>query len=167
MGSAAEAYGNNLLEEVLYYGQRAKVIAETEDFDVIHAHDWLAYPAGLMAKKVSGKPLIVHVHATEYDRGGGNGINPQVYEIERQGMQGADGVITVSQLTKNLVMKHYGIPEQKIKVSHNGLKLVPEHSSAANVQIGGLEQLKAAGNQLVLFVGRITLQKGPDYFVRM
>ncbi|KKW34492.1 MAG: Group 1 glycosyl transferase, partial [Candidatus Giovannonibacteria bacterium GW2011_GWA2_53_7] len=85
LGAAAESYGNSLLEEVRYYGRRARAIAEAEDFDVIHAHDWLAYPAGLVAKRVSGKPLIVHVHATEYDRGGGHGINPQVYQIEREG----------------------------------------------------------------------------------
>ncbi len=170
LGAAAESYGNSLLEEVLYYGRRARAIAETEDFDVIHAHDWLAYPAGLVAKRVSGKPLVVHVHATEYDRGGGNGINRQVYKIEREGMQQADGVIAVSQWTKNLIVKHYGIPAEKIRVVHNGVRTDDDSALAHDrsaVGVGGLETLKAVGNKLILFVGRITLQKGPDYFVRM
>lgn len=169
LGAAAEAYGNSLLEEVLYYGRRARAIAESEDFDIIHAHDWLAYPAGLLAKKVSGKPLIVHVHATEYDRGGGNGINPQVYRIEREGMHRADGVIAVSHWTKNLIMNHYGVPAEKIQVVHNGIKVdqTAPPGLEATTEVASLAKLKAAGNKIILFVGRITLQKGPDYFVRL
>ncbi|MEA1929321.1 MAG: glycosyltransferase family 4 protein [Patescibacteria group bacterium] len=164
LGDGADYYGSSLLEEVLCYGQRAKAIAAAEDFDVIHAHDWLSYPAGLMAKRVTGKPLVVHVHATEFDRGGGNGVNQQVYQIEKEGMHQADGVVTVSDWTKKLVMKHYGVSESKIKVVHNGIRA---EEYGGRREADSLEKLKKAGNKIVLFVGRVTLQKGPDYFVRM
>lgn len=156
----AGVYGRNLLEEVKLYALRARHIAEEEEYDVIHAHDWLAYPAGLMAQKVSGKPLVVHVHATEFDRSGGSGVNQEVYDIEREGMQKAQKVITVSEWTKGIVMRHYGVPAEKIQVVHNGIE--PQSFSPLPNR---LEKLRAAGNRIILFVGRITLQKGPDYFV--
>lgn len=156
----AGVYGRNLLEEVKLYALRVQSIAEEENYDIIHAHDWLAYPAGLMAHKISGKPLVVHVHATEFDRGGGNGVNQEVYAIEREGMEQAEKVITVSEWTKGIVMRHYGIPAEKIEVVHNGIEI-----QAFSALPDRLKKLRAIGNKIVLFVGRITLQKGPDYFV--
>lgn len=153
-------YGSSLLQEVLAYGQRAKVIAMKEDFDIIHAHDWLSFPAGIEAKKVSGKPLVVHVHATEFDRSGGGGVNQSVYEIEKRGMEEADGIIAISHWTKNIIMKNYGISEEKIRVVHNGI----ETDGFSNLG-GYLNNLKKSGKKMILFVGRITLQKGPDYFI--
>ena len=156
-------YGNSLIEEAKLYAWRAKRIAREENFDLIHAHDWLSFLAGLMAKKTSGKPLIIHVHATEFDRTGGNSINQEVYEIERLGMQRADKIIAVSNWTKNIIVNNYGVPPEKVSVVHNG---VSDAARPAGVS-GGLKRLKEAGNKIVLFVGRITLQKGPDYFVRV
>ncbi len=156
-------YGASLFEEVMRYAMRAKDIAQKEEFDVIHAHDWLSFPAGVEAKRVSGKPLIVHVHATEFDRGGGN-VNEQVYQVEKEGMEKADKVITVSEFTKQLVMEHYGIPESKISVVHNGIN--PVDYPGRDQDDFGLMKLKQAGYRIVLFLGRLTLQKGPDYFVK-
>ena len=99
-------YGANLMEEVARYAIVAATIARQQKFDVIHAHDWLTYAAGIAAKKVSGKPLVIHVHATEFDRSGEN-VNQLVYDLERQGMLAADRVITVSNLTRNIVINRY------------------------------------------------------------
>ncbi len=161
-GSGPSIYGRNLIDEVRLYGERARAVIKNQKFDVIHAHDWLAYPAGMMAKKLSGKPLVVHVHATEFDRTGGSGVNQQVYEIEKAGMTLADKVIAISRWTKNIVMKHYGIPEHKIEVVHNGID--SDEYRGQNVR---LKELKEAGYKIVLFVGRLTLQKGPDYFIKV
>ena len=163
--SRAVIYGWDLMQEVLRYSSTGAAIAEAEEFDVIYAHDWLSFGAGLEAKKKSGKPLIVHVHATEFDRSGGTGVNQEVYEMEKAGMEGADVVITVSEYTKQLVVKHYGIPEGKIRVVYNGIDeaTLPRGRGA----LPRLRALKAAGYKLVLFLGRITLQKGPDYFIRV
>ena len=158
-----ELYGSTLLAEVRAYAERARSIAENEDYDVIHAHDWLAFPAGVMAKAASGKPLIVHVHATEFDRTGNGEVNPAVFAIEREGMIAADRVIAVSQWTKDIIVNKYGIPEAKVVVVHNGVESI----AAAGGPAAALEQLRRAGNKIVLFVGRVTLQKGPDYFVEL
>lgn len=158
--NALGQYGTSLLDEVQRYAARARLLAQSENFDLIHAHDWLAIPAGLAARAVSGKPLIVHVHATEFDRGGGNGVNAEVYRIEREGLHQADGVIAVSEWTKQLLVKHYGIKPEKVNVVHNGINVAAYGGAPA-----ALEALRAAGSKIILFVGRITLQKGPDYFV--
>lgn len=151
-------YGNTLFEEVLRYGRQAKKIAKNEQFDIIHAHDWLSFPAGVAAKKISGKKLVVHVHATEFDRTGGTGVNPLVYEIEKWGMENADKIIAVSNLTKNMVIEKYGIPAEKIEVVYNATEPPGDIHSALAAPI-------SRHKSIVLFVGRITLQKGPDYFV--
>ncbi len=151
-------YGNTLFEEVLRYGRQAKKIAESEIFDVIHAHDWLSFPAGVAAKRSSGKPLIVHVHATEFDRTGGQEVNPLVYEIEKWGMDSADRVIAVSLFTKNLIIEKYDILPEKIEVVYNAVGSPDDVYSV-------IRPLISRHKSLVLFVGRITLQKGPDYFV--
>lgn len=152
--------GLSLMDEVRLYARRARRIARRENFDIIHAHDWLSFLAGLTAKEISGKPLVVHVHATEFDRGGGNSINQDVYQIEKMGMEQAARVIAVSDWTKQLIVKHYGIAPEKIEVVHNGVR------AESNVNLPeALTALRARGNKIVLFVGRITLQKGPDYFI--
>ncbi|MCI2121424.1 MAG: glycosyltransferase family 4 protein [Bacteroidales bacterium] len=148
-------YGPNLMEEVSRYAMVGGAIAAENDFDVIHAHDWLTYPAGIAAKRVSGKPLVVHVHATEFDRSGEND-NRQVYEIERKGMEEADKVITVSNLTRNIVINKYGIPPEKVVTVHNAVDF--ENSEEATVQRGVKEKI-------ITFLGRVTFQKGPEYFI--
>ena len=112
-------YGPDLMQEVSRYALVAARIAATNQFDVIHAHDWLTYPAGIMARETSGKPLVIHVHATEFDRAGDN-INQSVYDVERRGMHLADAIITVSGYTKQILIDRYGVPSDKITVVHNG-----------------------------------------------
>ena len=116
-------YGANLMEEVARYAVVAAQVAKDLEgqFDVIHAHDWLTYYAGIAAKRVSGKPLVVHMHATEYDRSGEN-VNTQVYAIERAGMHAADRVIAVSNLTRNIVINRYGVPADKVVTVHNAVR---------------------------------------------
>lgn len=149
-------YGPNLMEEVSRYAIVASTIAGTNDFDVIHAHDWLTYPAGIAAKQVSGKPLVVHVHATEFDRSGEH-VNQPVYDIERQGMTEADLVITVSNLTRQIVIDRYGIPAEKVITVHNAVEPVEKPDTD-----GVTKHVK---EKVVTFLGRVTYQKGPDYFV--
>ncbi len=156
-------YALSLIDEVRRYGFLSRGLAKNNNFDVIHAHDWLSFKAGVEAKRVSGKPLIVHVHATEFDRSGGN-INQEVYEIEKEGMKEADKVITVSNFTKNVVKEKYGIPDEKISVVHNGIEEGDYNTSLASDSV---LKLKRSGYNIVLFLGRITIQKGPDYFVKM
>ena len=153
-----------LIEQVDYYGTLVKTLSkeELEQYDVIHAHDWLCFPAGIAAKELTGKPLIVHVHATEFDRCGGNHVNQQVYDRERHGMHKADHVITVSELTKRIVVEKYGIHPDKITVVHNGNTPSTQETSS---RFASLQQLKRDGKKVVLFAGRITIQKGVDYFV--
>ena len=150
-------YGANLMEEVARYAVVAAQVAKELDgqFDVIHAHDWLTYFAGIAAKRVSGKPLVVHMHATEFDRSGEN-INTQTYAIERAGMHAADMVIAVSNLTRNIVINRYGVPADRVVTVHNAVRFA-ENASAAPER--GVE------DKIVTFLGRITYQKGPDYFV--
>ena len=150
------SYGSNLLEEVERYAQAGAEIARRNSFDVIHAHDWMTYPAGIAAKKISGKPLIVHVHATEVDRSGAH-VNPQVFAIEKKGMQEADKVVTVSNWTKNIAIRHYQVSSAKIEVVHNGI--------APKADTGMPAIAPPLGSQIVTFLGRITHQKGPMYFV--
>lgn len=148
-------YGVNLMEEVGRYAVVAATIAGQQQFDVIHAHDWLTYPAGIAAKRVSGKPLVVHVHATEFDRSGEN-INTLVYNIERQGMEEADRVVTVSNWTRDIVIRRYGIRPEKVVTIHNAVDF--QSYSDMKVERGVKEKV-------VTFLGRITYQKGPEYFI--
>ena len=150
-------YGANLMEEVARYAMVAAQVARdmAGEFDVIHAHDWLTYYAGIAAKRVSGKPLVVHMHATEFDRSGEN-INQEVYNIERTGMQAADRVIAVSNLTRNIVIEKYGIAPQKVVTVHNAVRFASDDAR---------EEERNVPDKIVTFLGRITYQKGPDYFV--
>ncbi len=157
-------YGQDLFSEVARYAEYGGELARKEQFDVIYAHEWLSFGAGMKAKQISGKPLIVHVHATEFDRTGGQGINQQVYDIERAGMYEADRIIAVSEYTKRMIIEKYGVPADKIAVVYNGIDetTAPRHKE----DLSRLRALKKSGQKLVLFLGRITLQKGPDYFLR-
>jgi glycogen synthase len=149
-------YGHDLMEEVSRYALVGSSIAANQTFDIIHAHDWLTYPAGIAAKYVSGKPLVVHMHATEFDRSGEN-INKNVYDIERKGMEEADRVITVSNLTRNIVIERYGIDPEKVITVHNAVEPV-EKAESTEIQ-------KHVKEKVVTFLGRVTFQKGPEYFV--
>ncbi len=149
-------YGADLLHEIYKYSLVAEVIARDNDFDVIHAHDWLAYPAGIAAKNISGKPLVIHVHATDFDRSGGS-VNPKVYEIEKQGMDAADQIITVSNLTRNIVIERYGINPDKVTTVYNAVEPVTAEEK--------VKLKKGVDEKIVTFLGRITMQKGPEYFV--
>lgn len=150
-------YGHSLFEEISRYGTVASEIAKSEQHDIIHAHDWLTYPAGIEAKKVSGKPLVVHVHATEFDRCGENHDN-QVFKIEKRGMEIADKVITVSDFTRKIVIEKYKIPPAKVVTVHNGVEPVDKSRIKDMWKMG-------TKDRIVTFLGRITSQKGPEYFI--
>ena len=150
-------YPDNLHEEINNYSIVAGVVARQQQFDIIHSHDWLTYPAGIHAKQVSGKPLVIHVHATDYDRSRGN-VNPTVYAIEKNGMDYADHIMCVSELTRQTVINKYHQDPRKVTAVHNAvdpvsqevLDIVPHHNPK---------------EKIVTFLGRITMQKGPEYFV--
>ena len=151
-------YGSNLMEEVAHYAMVGGTIAMElkDEFDIIHAHDWLTYLAGIAAKELTGKPLVVHVHATSFDRGTEDQIDSRVYDIERRGMMAADKVVAVSDLTRNIVINKYGIDPSKVVTVHNA------------VDFSGREKLKVergVRDKVVTFLGRITFQKGPEYFI--
>jgi glycosyltransferase involved in cell wall biosynthesis len=149
-------YGATLFEEVSRYALVASAVASSRDFDVIHAHDWLTYPAGIAAKKISGKPLVVHIHATEFDRTGEN-VNTQIFDIEKKGMEEADMVISVSNLTRNICIERYGIDPDKIITVHNAVEPIDK--------VENDEITKSVKEKVVTFLGRITFQKGPEYFI--
>lgn len=154
----AGGYGSNLMFEVSRYALIAGALASSNTFDIIHSHDWLTYPAGIAAKKASGKPLVIHVHATEFDRTGQN-VNTIVYDIEQKGMQEADKIIAVSHLTRNTVIEKYGIDPKKVFTVHNGVDMPLVEKQ--------IENKKIFKEKIVTFLGRITYQKGPEYFVEV
>lgn len=149
-------YPVNLIEEINNYSIVAGVIARTIDCDVIHSHDWLTYPAGIHAKNVTGKPLVIHVHATDFDRSRGN-VNPTVFGIEKDGMTHADHIITVSNLTRQTVIDKYGIDPSKVTTVHNAV--IPLSDDLLSIPKPDNKE------KVVTFLGRITMQKGPEYFV--
>lgn len=149
-------YGKNLMAEVIAFSIAAESLCLLENFDVIHVHDWLTMLAGVRAKEISKKPLVVHVHATEFDRSGEN-VNQVVYNIERYGLERADRIIAVSYYTKMIICEKYGIAPEKISVVHNA---VSKHKQFERYHIQ-----KNISEKIVLFLGRITMQKGPDYFL--
>lgn len=150
-------YPDNLKEEISNYEAVASVIAHTHQFDVIHAHDWLTYPAGCFAKRISGKPLVIHVHATDYDRSRGQ-VNPEVYKIEKDGMDFADHILTVSNLTRQTVIEKYHQDPSKVTTVHNAVSPLPF--------IDELHKTPRK-DKIVTFLGRITMQKGPEYFIEV
>lgn len=149
-------YGQNIMEEVKRYALIATEIVHQDNYDIIHAHDWLAYEAGIAAKKLSGAPLVVHMHATEYDRSGEN-VNKVVFDIEKRGMKAADLVVAVSNLTRNIVIEKYGIAPEKVVVLHNAVEPIDKMAFA--------NEKKTVKEKIVTFLGRVTFQKGPEYFV--
>ena len=143
-------YPDNLVEEIGNYEAVASVLAHSLDFDIIHSHDWLTYPAGVFAK-----PLVIHVHATDFDRSRGN-VNPTVYSIEKRGMDMADHIICVSNLTARTVIEKYGQDPSKVSTVHNAVEPLPDADSFTKTP---------RKDKVVTFLGRITMQKGPEYFV--
>ncbi|MCQ2165945.1 MAG: glycosyltransferase family 4 protein [Bacteroidales bacterium] len=151
-------YGSNLMEEVARYAMAGATLAmeHADEFDVIHAHDWLTYLAGMAAKKVTGKPLVVHVHATSFDRGSEENIDTRVYSLERRGMEAADKVIAVSELTRNICINKYGISPDKVVAVHNAVDFSGK---------GAIDAQRGIKDKVVTFLGRVTYQKGPEYFI--
>jgi glycosyltransferase involved in cell wall biosynthesis len=156
IGSPAH-YSGDMYTEVHRYAASAVKLAMQEDFDVIHAHDWMTYPAGMAAAAASGKPLVVHVHSTEFDRSGEH-VNQMIYDIERAGMHAADKVIAVSYLTRNIIISRYSVPGDKVEVVYNGIE-----RNGNGFRFGKMDIIK--DEKIVLFLGRITMQKGPEYFL--
>ena len=152
---AIGGYDGNLVERVGEYARCCLELIKNQAFDVIHAHDWVTYPAGIALSARHSRPLIVHVHATEFDRSG-NFINHKIFKIEREGMEAASTIIAVSEYTADIIVRHYGIPRHKITVVHNGIS--PKEVSRDNA-------LHRNGEKIVLFLGRITGQKGPYHFI--
>lgn len=154
---AAGHYCGDMHSEVQRYAIAAVRLAMQEDFDIIHAHDWMTYPAGVAVAAVTGKPLVVHVHSTEFDRSGEH-VNQMIYDIERTGMHAADKIIAVSYLTRNIIISRYGITGDKVEVAYNG---VERNGNGLNFGKIGIKK----DEKIVLFLGRITMQKGPEYFL--
>jgi len=149
-------YGPSLMDEIHKYSVVAQVIASEQEFDIIHAHDWLAYPAGIAAKAVFGKPLVILVHVTDYDRSAVD-ANRVVYGMEKEGMDAADKIITVSNLTRDIVINKYNVDPEKVETVYNAVE--PLHHSELDVP------KRAYDDKIVTFLGRITMQKGPEYFI--
>lgn len=160
-GSAASGhahYGADLYAEVRRYAERVLRIAADEEFDLIHAHDWMTFPAGVALAASTKKPLVVHVHSTEFDRSGEH-VNQHVYDIERHGMHAAGRVIAVSNYTRNIILSRYGVPPEKVDVVYNGVE--PNGPAEPSLR----QTWPATSDKIVLFLGRITMQKGPEYFL--
>lgn len=156
MRLSAGQYGGDMLAEVYRYARIATALARYEQFDVVHAHDWMTYPAGISVSAASGRPLVIHVHSTEFDRSGEH-VNQRIYDIERQGMHAAHKVICVSHLTRNIVISRYGVPPDKVEVVYNAI----ENNGPSAPPPPRIER----NEKIVLFLGRITMQKGPEYFL--
>ncbi len=149
-----------ILEEAHRFAHQAAIIAKMEDFDIIHAHDWTSYLAGVAAKIASGKQLILHVHATSFDQAAGDNVDPSMLQIEHEGFMMADKVIAVSEYTRQIVINKHGVDPAKVDVVHNGC------DAEEVVQLEPtLQALKDQGKKIVLYHGRISIQKGVDYFV--
>jgi glycogen(starch) synthase len=150
-----------LLEEVAHFANTATKIALSEEFHIIHAHDWTSYLAGVKAKLATGKPLVLHVHATSFDQAASTHVDPSIYAIEYEAFKIADSIVTVSEYTKQILIHRHHVSPEKIVVIHNGCDttLPPKLEPA-------LAALKAQGKRIVLYHGRITIQKGVDYFLR-
>ncbi len=155
----AQHYGGDMFTEIHRYAASAVRLAVRDNFDVVHAHDWMTYPAAIAVAAVTGKPLVVHVHSTEFDRSGEH-VNQPIYDIERRGMHAADKIIAVSHLTRNIIISRYGVSGEKIEVVYNGVDRSGNGNHNFNTKAG-----IASDEKIVLFLGRITMQKGPEYFL--
>ena len=152
--SNAADYGGDLIGQANAYAHFCQDVARRVEFDVIHAHDWLTFPAGMAVARLSGRPLVVHVHSTEFDRSGEH-VNQTVYNIERRGMRTAVRVVAVSELTKKICASRYGVSSNKVDVVYNGV----------DFETSNLRPIETK-DKIVLFFGRITMQKGPEYFLQ-
>jgi glycogen(starch) synthase len=152
-------YCGDMYAEVHRYAAIAAELAADEDFDIIHAHDWMTYPAGIAVAALTGRPLVVHIHSTEFDRSGEH-VNQMIYDIERQGFHAADRIIAVSQFTRNIIISRYGVSGDKVEVVHNGVERT--NGNGAALAEAGIK----SDEKIVLFLGRITMQKGPEYFLQ-
>ncbi len=150
-----------LMEEVHRFAHQASLIAREEEFDLIHAHDWTSYLAGVAAKVASGKKLVLHVHATSFDQAAGDNVDPSIFKIECESFAAADKIVTVSDYTRRILIHKHGVPPEKVEVVHNGC----DSHEAPRLE-PTLQQLKAQGKKIVLYHGRISIQKGVDYFVK-
>jgi len=156
--TAGEHYDGDLMTEVQKYARLALELAAHEDFDVIHAHDWMTFPAGQAVAAATGKPLVVHVHSTEFDRSGEN-VEQQIYEIERTGMHAARCVVCVSYLTRGIAIAKYEVEPAKVRVVYNAV-------AAADNSVSDVPRPIGKDEKIVLFLGRLTMQKGPEYFLQ-
>lgn len=154
----------NLQEKYLQY---IELLAETEAYDVIHAHDWLTAEAGVRAKELFNIPLVIHVHATEFDRAGGSSGNPLIHEIEYQGLIMADRIVAVSDITKQIIVERYGIPEDKVDVVYNAIdpSSFDEAYQYDKRTYKYLESLRESGHTVISAITRLTLQKGLSFLV--
>lgn len=152
-------YSGDIRTVVYRYAEAASRLAQDEEFDIVHAHDWMTYPAGIAVAEISNKPLVVHVHSTEFDRSGEH-VNQIIYDIERKGMHAAEKVIAVSNLTRNIIISRYGVAEDKVEVVYNAVEQNDDETGPSNQT--GIKM----GEKIVLFLGRITMQKGPEYFLQ-
>lgn len=158
VGGPGQHYAGDMFQEVERYARLAGQIARETQFDVVHAHDWMTYPAGLAVAGLTGKPLVVHVHSTEFDRSGEH-VNQRIYDIERQGVHEADRVIAVSHLTKKILASRYGLDEARVDVVYNAID-----TNGKRLGDQPLPSIRR-DEKIVLFLGRITMQKGPEYFL--
>ncbi len=149
-----------LIEEVYRFANKALSIAKDHQHDIIHAHDWTSYLAGVAAKRVSGRPLVLHVHATSFDQAAGDNVDPEIFKIECEGFAAADRIVTVSKYTRNLIIDKHGVDADKVEVVHNGCDTEEPVQHPPT-----LKELKDQGNKIILYHGRITIQKGVDHLV--
>ena len=155
--AAGSPYAGDMFSEIQRYALLATEIARQEGFEVVHAHDWMTFPAGLAVAALKNVPLVVHVHSTEFDRSGLH-VDQRIYDIERRGMHGAMKIIAVSHLTKNQITHQYGVEQSKVDVVYNAIE----------PSTNGFDEEKYSihkDEKIVLFLGRITMQKGPEYFL--
>ena len=155
--TAQPNYAGDLFAEVQRYVDMAGETAQGQDFDVVHAHDWMTFPAGIELSQKLHKPLVVHVHSTEFDRAGAH-VDQRIFDIERRGMQAADKIIAVSHYTKTAISHHYGVDAAKIEVIYNAVEM-------GNGSFDPNKYSIQKNEKIVLFLGRITQQKGPEYFL--
>lgn len=149
-------YGPELHDEVRCYAEVVAALADEEEFDVVHAHDWMTFPAALAIGERSGRPIVLHVHACELDRAPGAG-DPNIHALERLAFEEADRVVCVSHFTANRLRRHYGVPADKLRVVHNAVR--------QKLVVTRARERGAFGAPIVLFLGRITFQKGPERFL--
>jgi glycogen synthase len=153
--SPADLYGSDLGAKVIEFSKIATELALRETFDIIHAHDWMTFLAGVEVKKHTGKPLVVHVHSLQHDRAGA-GVHDWIYHLEKHGMHEADRIIPVSHYTGEIITRHYGISPAKIRPIHHGVAPVNAYQRKGKFP-----------EKLILFLGRLTAQKGPEIFLQV